>query len=242
MQSAWASPILLLVLTTLIWAGHSIVGRLAVGQIAPMTLTTFRWGVALVPILIIARPALRRDWPVLRAHRRYLAAMGTLGYTAFNALFYVAAHRTSALNLSIIQGAMPALVLIGARMFLGARFTALQALGALTTMIGVAAIAAQGEVARLAALAFNEGDVMIVIAVVLYAGYTIGLRERPRVSGLSLLAGMALAAFVTSVPLMIWEVASGGFIWSAIHQTFNLGKPVRINNLLKLGAPVRAND
>ena len=213
MQSAWANPILLLVLTTLIWAGHSIVGRLAVGQIGPMTLTTLRWGLALIPILIVARPSLRRDWPILRASWRYMAAMGTLGYTVFVALFYVAAHRTSALNLSIIQGAMPALVLIGARLFLGARFTTMQALGALTTMLGVAAIAAQGDPARLAALAFNEGDVMIFIAVVVYAGYTIGLRQRPRVSGLSLLAGMAVAAFVTSVPLMIWEVASGGFIW-----------------------------
>ena len=213
MQSAWANPILLLVLTTLIWAGHSIVGRLAVGQIGPMTLTTLRWALALIPILIVARPALRRDWPVLRAHWLYMAAMGALGYTAFNALFYLAAHRTSALNLSIIQGAIPALVLIGARVFLGARFTALQALGALTTMIGVAAIAAQGDLARLAALAFNEGDVMMLVAAILYAGYTIGLRERPRVSALSLLAGMAVAAFVTSVPLMIWEVASGGFIW-----------------------------
>ena len=74
-----------------------------------------------------------------------MAAMGALGYTAFNALFYVAAHRTSALNLSIIQGAIPALVLIGARLFLGARFTALQGLGALTTMVGVVAIAAQGD-------------------------------------------------------------------------------------------------
>jgi drug/metabolite transporter (DMT)-like permease len=184
MQSAWANPILLLVLTTLIWAGHSIVGRLAVGQIGPMTLTCLRWGVALIPILMSARPALRRDWPVLLAHWPYMAAMGALGYTAFNALFYVAAHRTSALNLSIIQGAIPALVLIGARVFLGARFTALQALGAL-----------------------------MFVAAALYAGYTIGLRERPHVSGVSLLAGMAFAAFVTSVPLMIWEIAAGGFIW-----------------------------
>jgi drug/metabolite transporter (DMT)-like permease len=213
MQSAWASSILLLVLTTLIWAGHSIVGRLAAGQIGPMTLTCLRWGVALIPILLTARPALRRDWPILRAHWPYVAAMGALGYTAFNALFYLAAHRTSALNLSIIQGAIPALVLVGARVFLGARFTALQALGALTTMAGVAAIAAQGQPSRLAALAFNDGDVMIFIAAVLYAGYTIGLRERPPVAGLSLLAGMALAAFVTSVPLMIWEIAAGGFIW-----------------------------
>jgi drug/metabolite transporter (DMT)-like permease len=213
LQSAWANPTLLLVLTTLIWAGHSIVGRVAVGQVGPMTLTCLRWGVALIPILLAARAALRRDWPILRANWRYMVVMGALGYTVFNALFYLAAHRTSALNLSIIQGAIPALVLIGARVFLGARFTALQALGALTTMAGVAAIAAQGEPGRLVTFSFNDGDVMIFIAAVLYAGYTIGLRERPRVSGLSLLAGMALAAFLTSLPLMIWEMASDGFVW-----------------------------
>jgi drug/metabolite transporter (DMT)-like permease len=212
MQSAWASPILLLVLTTLVWAAHAIVGRLAVGQIGPMTLTCLRWAVALIPILIAARPALRQDWPALKARWIYLTVMGASGFTAFNALFYVAAHHTSALNLSIIQGAIPALVLIGARAFLGVRFTTFQALGALITMIGVVVIAAQGDPARLAALAFNSGDVMMVVGVALYAGYTVGLRQRPNVSGVSMLAAMALAAFVTSVPLMIWEIMSGGFI------------------------------
>jgi drug/metabolite transporter (DMT)-like permease len=213
MQSAWANPILLLVLTTVIWAAHSIVGRLAVGQIGPMTLTTLRWGVALIPILIAARPTLRRDWPALRARWVYLAAMGAAGYTAFVALFYVAAHHTSALNLSIIQGAIPALVLIGARAFLGVRFSALQALGALVTMLGVIVIASQGDPARLKALAFNSGDMLIFAGSVLYAGYTVGLRQRPNVSGVSMLAAMALAAFVTSIPLMIWEIMSGGFVW-----------------------------
>ena len=149
MQSAWANPILLLVLTTLIWAGHSIVGRLAVGQIGPMTLTCLRWAAALIPILLAARPSLRQDWPAFRARWVYLAVMGAAGYTVFDALFYVAAHHTSALNLSIIQGAIPALVLIGARAFLGVRFTALQALGAVVTMVGVVVIAAQGDLARL---------------------------------------------------------------------------------------------
>ncbi len=212
-RSAWASPILLLVLTTLIWAGHSVVARLSVGEIGPMTLTCLRWGLALVPILIAARPSLRRDWPVLRANWLYIAAMGALGYTAFNALFYLAAHRTSALNLSIIQGAIPALVLIGARLFLGVRFTSLQALGAAVTMLGVVTIAAEGDLDRLIALAFSSGDVMMVVAVALYAGYTVALRQRPPISGLSLLAGMAVAAFVTSAPLMIWEIAAGGFVW-----------------------------
>jgi drug/metabolite transporter (DMT)-like permease len=213
MQSVWANPILLLVITTLIWSAHSIVGRLAVGQIGPMTLTCLRWAVALIPILIAARPSLRQDWPALRARWVYLAVMGAAGYTIFVALFYVAAHRTTALNLSIIQGAIPALVLIGARIFLGVRFTALQALGALVTMLGVGVIAAQGDPRRLAALAFNSGDVMMVVAAVLYAGYTIGLRQRPHVSGVSMLAGMAVAAFITSLPLVVWEIMSGGFVW-----------------------------
>jgi drug/metabolite transporter (DMT)-like permease len=212
-QSVWTNPILLLVLTTLIWAAHSIVGRLAVGQIGPMTLTCLRWGVALIPILIAARPSLRRDWPRLRRRWLYLAVMGTAGYTIFVALFYVAAHYTSALNLSIIQGAIPAMVLIGARAFLRVKFTALQALGAFITMVGVIVIAAHGDPARLRALAFNAGDVMMVVAAALYAGYTVGLRQRPDVSGTSMLAAMAVAAFVTSVPLMIWEILSGGFIW-----------------------------
>ena len=72
-------------------------------------------------------------------------------------------------------------MLIGARAFLGVRFTALQALGAVVTMAGVAAIAAQGDLARLVRLAFNSGDAMMLVAVVLYAGYTVALRERPPV-------------------------------------------------------------
>ena len=103
-------------------------------------------------------------------------------------------------------------MLIGARVFLGVRVTALQALGAGTTMVGVVTIAAQGNPARLAALAFNHGDVMMLPpsfstpATPSACAIARGFRA-------SALAGMAVAAFVTSVPLMIWEIASGGFIW-----------------------------
>ena len=212
-RAAWDSPITLLLLTTLIWAGHGVVGRMAVGQIGPMTLTFGRWALAIGPIAFAARGALRRDLEIMRGRWLFVAAMGALGYTAFNALFYVAAHRTGAINLSIIQGAIPALVLIGARFVFGERVSAPQALGAFATMLGVAAIASQGDWSRLAGLAFNSGDLMMLIASVFYAGYTIGLRDRPRVSGLGLLAGMALAAFLTSLPLFLWEVASGDFVW-----------------------------
>ena len=73
-------------------------------------------GLALIPLTLAARANFRRDLGGAAAALVFVIAMGALGFTAFNALFYTAAHRTSALNLSIIQGAIPAFVLIGARL------------------------------------------------------------------------------------------------------------------------------
>jgi drug/metabolite transporter (DMT)-like permease len=209
----WNSPFLLLALTSLIWAGHSVVGKLAVGEIGPMTLTFLRWSLALGPIFFAARKTLRADFAVLRQRWLFVGSLGALGYTAFNALFYLSAHYTAALNMSLIQACIPALVLIGAAVAFGVRPTLAQTLGTVLTMAGVTIIAAQGDAAKLAQLAFNYGDVLLLVSCVFYAYYTLGLRNRPAVSGLGFLAGMALAAFVTSIPPFLWEVSQGGFVW-----------------------------
>lgn len=213
LSAAWNQPILLLTLTAAIWGGHSVVGRLAVGEISPLELTFLRWAFAFGPIAYAARRTLRRDFAEMRARWAFVGAMGALGFTAFNALFYVSAHYTSAVNISIIQGAVPALVLIGAT-FLGMRATGLQIVGTVMTMAGVIAIAAQGDWSRLAHFEFNFGDVLMVIASVFYAGYTIGLRYRgARISAFGFLAGMAVAAILTSAPLFALEWAQGKAVW-----------------------------
>ncbi|MGD0723203.1 MAG: DMT family transporter [Roseiarcus sp.] len=208
----WSHPTLLLSLTALMFAGHSVAGRLAVGEISPMTLTCARWGLALIPLGLARRGHFARDLAILRGRWMFTIAMGALGLTAFNALFYTAAHRTSALNLSILQGAIPAFVLIGARLVFGAKVRNLQAFGAFVTMVGVVAIASRGDLARLLALGFNGGDLMMVLACVFYAGYTVGLRDRPTIGGLGFFAALAAVAFVTSIPLLGVEIAGGGFI------------------------------
>ncbi|HXT08768.1 MAG TPA: DMT family transporter [Roseiarcus sp.] len=208
----WDRPILLLAATSLIWAGNSVVGKLAVGEIPPMMLTFLRWGIAFAPICFAARHVIVKDFKVLRQHWLYILLLGALGYTAFNSLFYLSAHYTGALNMSLIQACIPALVLIGAAFGFGARPTATQSFGAMLTMAGVAVIASQGQLARLAALSFNVGDVMLLAACVLYSYYALALRYRPAVSSISFLAGVALAAFVTSIPAFLWEASRTGFI------------------------------
>ena len=204
---------LLLTLTALCWAGNAILGRLAVGEISPMALVSLRWLGALALLVVFAHAQIRRDWPAMRPRLLFIAVMGAVGFTIFNAMFYVAAHWTTAVNLGIIQGAAPVFVLIGAFAAYRTPVGGLQAAGVLVTMVGVAIVAAGGEFARLAALALNFGDVLMIAACVLYAGYTLGLSRRPLVSPLSLFTGLACAAFVTSLPLALAEATLGRFQW-----------------------------
>lgn len=203
----------LLSITALCWAGNAVLGRLAVGEISPMVLVVLRWLGVFALLLVFARRHVRRDWQAIRSRLPFLMAMGALGFAAFNALFYVAAHSTTAVNLGILQGSMPAFVLIGAYAAYRTPVTRLQIGGVMLTMLGVALVAAGGDLARLATLAFNHGDVLMVIACVLYAGYAVALQRRPPVSALGLLTVMAGAAVVTTGPLVVAEAMLGQLQW-----------------------------
>jgi drug/metabolite transporter (DMT)-like permease len=200
---------LFLTCTMLCFAGNAVIGRFAVGEISPMLLVTLRWTGTVLLLSLFAKGAVRRDWPVLRAHWRFLAAMGALGYTSFNALFYVAAHSTTAINLGIIQGAMPMFVLLGAFAAYRTKVTARQAAGAVVTVAGVVLVATGGSLHRLADLAFGQGDLLMIVACVLYAGYTVALRRRPAVSSFAMFAALATAALIASLPLLAAEIATG---------------------------------
>jgi drug/metabolite transporter (DMT)-like permease len=204
---------LLLSFTALCWGGNAIFGRLAVGEVSPMALTMLRWLFALGLLLVVARGQLVRDWPVMRPRLPFLAIMGALGFTAFNALYYVAAHWTSAVNIGILQGSLPVFVLIGAFLAYRTPVGPLQLTGVAVTMLGVALVASRGDLARLTGLALNLGDVLMIVCCALYAGYTVALQRRPKVGALSLFTVLAAAALLTSLPLVGLEAALGRLQW-----------------------------
>ncbi|ALK10574.1 DMT family transporter [Blastochloris viridis] len=211
----WAhhNPFLLLVLTAMMWAGNGVAARLAVDHISPMALTSLRWIVTCAAMAAFAWRPVVEAWPQLKPRIGYLVVMGTIGFNGFNVPFYWGAHHTSAVNLTIIQGSIPVFVMLGALALYGTPITGLQALGMTVTLVGVAVLASQGEIAHLIGLDFNVGDLGMILACLLYAGYTIGLRSRPTVSGLALLGALAVVAAVTSVPLVVIEAASGDLMW-----------------------------
>ncbi len=177
-----------------------------------MLLVTMRWAMVVLVLAVLARKSLRKDWPILREHLLLFCALGALGFTLFNALYYVAAHTTTALNLGIVQGTMPALVLLGSFFIYKTKIRAIQAVGVAITLVGVLVVASEGSLDILRQFAFKQGDVLVFIACLLYAGYTLWLRRRPDVDALSQLSIMAAAAFVTSLPLLLLEAVSGNLV------------------------------
>ncbi len=206
-------PYLLLTLTMLAWAGNAVAGRLAVGEISPMLLTAGRWTLVLLLLGVFLRRRVVESWPMLRRHWRSALWMGALGFTAFNALFYLAAHHTLAISMSIMQGSMPVLVMLGALALHRTPIRPGQAAGVAVTLAGVALVASRGDLSVLIGLRLNIGDVFMLIACALYAAYTLALRGRPGASSLAFFAGLAGAAFVTSLPLAFGEALAGRSIW-----------------------------
>ncbi|NRG19469.1 DMT family transporter [Rhizobiales bacterium] len=208
-----SQPVLLLTLTTLMWGGNTIAGRLAVGEVSPFAVVLLRWVIVAGLLVAIYGRQLVAEWVTLKRHLILIVLSATFGFTAFNSLFYLAAHSTTALNLGIIQGSMPMFVLLGALIFYRTPITPLQMAGVLITILGVIYISSRGELARLANLEINPGDGLMIIACFFYSAYAVTLRNRPKVPGIVFFTALAVVAAVTSVPAVVVEASNGSLQW-----------------------------
>ena len=206
-------PYVLLVLTMLMWSANGNAGRLAIDQISPMMIVSLRWLIASSVLIFFARDQIRNDWKILKQHPVIIGFGGTFGFTGFNALFYLAAHHTSAVNMTILQGSLPVFVLLGAALVYRLPVSLMEWMGVGLTLCGVGIVAIQGDLSAIAKFSFNIGDGWLILACLIYSAYALALRNRPKVSGIGFFTVLAIAAFISSLPLLIWESALGETQW-----------------------------
>lgn len=231
-RALWQRPYLLLTFAVATWGGNAIAGRLAVGEVSPMAIVCVRWLVVVAVLLPFCLRIPAAEARLLAARWPYILAMGGLGFTTFNALFYWAAHYTSAVNMGVIQGVIPAVTIGGSFLLYRTPIRAVQVIGLLTTLAGVVVTATRGDLQVLRDLAFNVGDLGIVGSAVLYGAYTVALRGRPAVSPIAFFTAMAASACLTSLPLLAWEVANGTVLWPTIRGWALIGYIALLPSLL----------
>jgi drug/metabolite transporter (DMT)-like permease len=205
-------PTVLLTLTALFWAGNAVAGRLAVGHIQPQMLVFLRWLLVLAAMWPLYGRQVIDHWPQIKPRLGKVVLMALAGMTGFNALFYWAAHTTTAVNMGILQGCVPVIVLAGAFLTHGTRATPVQVLGVMTTAAGVAVVATQGMPLAILDIDLNRGDLAMLAACMLYAFYTVALRDRPDVPGTAFFTLLALISAITSLPLVVGEALVSGLV------------------------------
>ena len=213
LRRIYDNPWLLITLTCIFWAGNVVAARMAIGEISPMLLVSGRWALASVILIAVARRPFIQDWPALAPHWLRVFLMGCCGFTLFHAVYYISAYYTTGVNLAIIQGVSPVFVLIGAWVMWRTPVRGVQIAGCALTMAGVMIVATHGDVFALQDLNFRIGDLGVLCSSIIYSGYALSLRNRPKSSSLGFFVAMAFAGLLSSLPLVALEAMAGRLVW-----------------------------
>jgi drug/metabolite transporter (DMT)-like permease len=205
-------PYLLLSITAACWAGNAVVGKLAAGHIAPVTLSFLRWSLAFLIILPFAWKHLVQDWAAIRGKLGIMILLSVTGIGAFNTMQYWSLEHTQAINTLLLQPALPLFVAMWSLMLVGARLTLAQAAGILLSLIGVLVIMLHGDLTTLKDVDFNRGDLIFVLALFIFGLYSVLTVRRPALHSLSFVGFTFGCGAACLIPLFILELHTRPFM------------------------------
>jgi drug/metabolite transporter (DMT)-like permease len=182
---------LALITTAVIWGTTAIGTKVALETYQPFVLSAGRWLISLGILL----PAMHRFGvkPILDRRTFVLGLFGILG---FNAFYTLGLERTTAAN-----GALPVVVAFLSFLWIGERLAPVRIIGIVISMIGVI-----GTVLGATLDASVLGNVLVFLAVLSWAIYTIYNRERMQGEDtMGIIAGSALFGVAMMIPLAAVE-------------------------------------
>ncbi|MEO8484719.1 MAG: DMT family transporter [Betaproteobacteria bacterium] len=199
---AWGA----LVLTAALWASSAVTARGLLDTLAPAWLAVLRWVVvlaALVPFVWRERAAIAH---ALAHDKRSLAVFAAVGFAPQTYLVYLGLVGTSAINLGLLNSAIPVLIVAIAALLHHRRPQPLESAGLALSLAGVAIIVARGQWSTIASLSVNGHDLVILVGMGVWAYYTVRLARRD--DGLSFPAFMfagGLLGLAMVVPAFVAE-------------------------------------
>ncbi len=219
---------LLLSLAALFWAGSVITGRAVAGEVPPLALNFWRWTLAFVCIAPFGLPALWEARRVVVRHWRLLTMLAVFNAAVFGSLIFIAMQKTVAINGSLLIGSMPINIVLVSLVILGIRITARQTVGVVIGFAGIVAIVSHGDPRVLAELTVNTGDLLLWLAVLAYAVYTIYLpRAQKALELIPLMTVLFAVGSLICLPLYLWESLVEGWAlplnWAAAWSIGYMG-------------------
>ncbi|HLV17119.1 MAG TPA: EamA family transporter [Pseudomonas sp.] len=204
-----------LLLSSLLWAGNALVGRAIAGEIPPLALSFWRWTLALCILLPFVAGTLWRHRDTLRQAGWRLLVIAALGIGAYNSLLYTAARSTTAINITLLNTCIPLATFLFAGLLLKEWPRRRAWLGMGIAVAGMLVLISQASLDNLLGLSFNPGDLVMILAVLAWALYTVLLRlwaPHLALPPLALLGAFVVIGVPVILPFYLVELSQlGGF-------------------------------
>ncbi|RYG40550.1 MAG: DMT family transporter [Chitinophagaceae bacterium] len=197
--------LLSIILIVTIWGSASAVTKLAVDDIPPYIFAFLRNAVAaacLLPYFLIRRRKNSSLYPPLP--RKKVVLMGLTGITFFYLFFNLSLYYTTASAGALIQGFIPAAIILLSILFLKERLRPLQIGGIALSVIGVIMIGFIGSFAgaRNAIL----GNTLMIFAVIFWGFYTIISKSLEKFDAVQLTATSTTIGTIGLIPAVVFEL------------------------------------
>ena len=161
----------------LIWAINMVVTRYAVDFISPISISFYRWLIAwllLSPFFIFAVYQQRNT---LKPYVLKLFVLSAFGMVCYQGLAYSAAHYTTATNMGIINAFIPIFSIFLSLWILNVRPNRQVWIGVILSILGLSYLMGRGDFSQLLVIDHLIGDLLMLIAVGLYAFYGVYLQK-----------------------------------------------------------------
>jgi drug/metabolite transporter (DMT)-like permease len=201
---------------------NMILARANAGEVPPFSLATARWAIVAIGLAPFVMKELTAQTGAFWSRHWWLVFLaGFLGMFLCGGPVYIAGETTTAINMALIMSLSPLVVITGSW------FTGIETIGTGRmigiglALIGAVTIILHGDVTALHGLALARGDLLVLIAMLAWSGYTfLQSRAAPTLSFLARIALFAGAGALCSLPFAIHEcviAAASIFNWHALR-------------------------
>ncbi|WP_019241638.1 MULTISPECIES: DMT family transporter [Bacillus] len=218
-------PYVLLVVANIFWGGNFVLGSIGKEYFPPFTFAFLRWLIAFLVLTPFLFQAFLRDRQVLWNHKWIILLMSATGVAGYNTLIYISLHWTTSINAAVINPITPIFIAILSIIILSEKITRSQVLGIIFSIIGVLFTISRGSLDNITSFTFNKGDLLVLIAVLIWALYSIYVKKYANILptytsfyittfiGLIMLAPFFLYEMARSTQHIIWNPTSISIIF-----------------------------
>lgn len=197
---------LLLILTTLFWAGNFVLARAVHAQVPPVGLAFWRWAAVAIFIVPWAWRELKQQWPLMRQSPWLMLTYGIFSVGAFNTLVYIGLQTTTAINALLLLSAGPVFIMLFSALMLKQMLSALQILGLGFSAAGVLLVLTHGDLSNLISLENNTGIFWVLGGVISWAIYSVLLHKKPAgIKGSGFFAMTVIIGLISLLPFYLIE-------------------------------------